>query len=53
MSAVYTMGCIFHGCHFTAGGEALREQMRAHLVDAHGVDPTNPEIPADARRGER
>lgn len=48
-----TMGCLFHGCRFSAAGEKMKQAMRDHLVEVHNIDPTNPEIPADARRAER
>lgn len=48
------LGCFFAGCTFRISGSAkfTEQALRDHLITAHQVDPENPEIPAEARRGE-
>lgn len=46
------IGCFYSGCTFQAAGHEsdVNKQLRDHLVAAHGINPENPEIPAEARR---
>lgn len=49
------LGCPVLVCDFEVAGspEFTRTMLRDHLVGTHGVDPENPEIPAEFTRGER
>lgn len=49
------LGCPVIVCDFEVAGspDFTRTMLRDHLVSAHGVDPENPEIPAEFSRGER
>ncbi len=49
------VGCFFGDCGFKVSGSAAltRDLLRDHLISVHKIDPENPEIPENARRGER
>lgn len=47
------LGCPFRGCKFEASGSEgyAALQVRGHMITEHGIDPKDPKIPAEARRG--
>lgn len=49
------LGCFLDGCRFEVAGTVkfAQDELRAHLVAIHSVDPNNPEIPVEASRGAR
>ena len=47
------VGCVYSECKFEVSGSVkfTQDEFRAHLVAIHGVNPENPEIPAEKRSG--
>lgn len=45
------LGCPFVRCSFEAKGSERYAalQMRGHMLIEHGIDPKNPELPAEVR----
>lgn len=47
------LGCFYKDCGFKTSGSArfTQDTLRDHLIAEHNIDPENPEIPVEARRG--
>lgn len=49
------LGCILADCDFKVSGSTkfTQDLLRDHLTNMHGIDPGNPAIPEEDRRGTR